>query len=158
MIDVAPRKDTVSGRRTPKAMALFAGAGGLDLGLEAAGFRIVLAAERDTVCCQTLRANHSWIVVEKALEETSPQELLRAGHLRRRDVDLISAGPPCQPFSKSANWAPKGVMRLLDPRAGVLHNLLEILGYILPRCVLIEKCRKASSQTGCDSSRKAFRI
>jgi DNA (cytosine-5)-methyltransferase 1 len=119
-------------------MGLFSGAGGLDIGLQAAGFRIALAVERDTVCCETLRANHTWKVVEKELEDTTPQALLKAAKLRKRQVDLISAGPPCQPFSKSANWSPNGLRRLRDPRAAALCDLMDIIGYVLPRCVLIE--------------------
>ena len=127
------------GRRPkPTAMGLFSGAGGLDIGLEAAGFRIALAVERDAVCCETLRANHRWTVVEKELEATTPHELLKAAKLRKRRVDLISAGPPCQPFSKSANWSPNGLRRLRDPRASVLYDLMDIIDYVLPRCVLVE--------------------
>ncbi|MGH6827267.1 DNA cytosine methyltransferase, partial [Methyloceanibacter sp.] len=128
----------MTGRPKPTAIGLFAGAGGLDTGLQAAGFRIALAVERDAICCATLRANHGWKVVEKDLVDTTPQELLKAGKLRRRQVDLISAGPPCQPFSKSANWAPTGVRRLRDPRSATLHNLMDLIGHVLPRCVLIE--------------------
>lgn len=119
-------------------MGLFSGAGGLDIGLQAAGFRIAIAVERDAACCETLRANHRWKVAEKDLEETTPQELLEAAKLSKRKVDLISAGPPCQPFSKSANWSTNGLRRLRDPRAAALHNLIDIIGYVLPRCVLIE--------------------
>src|SRR5262245_6501265 len=119
-------------------MGLFAGAGGLDIGLQAAGFRIALAVERDAVCCETLRANHGWKVVENDLPKTTTQALLKAAKLRKRQVDLISAGPPCQPFSKSANWSPNGLRRLRDPRAAALYDLMDIIGYVLPRCVLIE--------------------
>jgi DNA (cytosine-5)-methyltransferase 1 len=119
-------------------VALFSGAGGLDIGLEAAGFRIALAVERDPVCCETLRANHNWKIAQADLENTPPQQILMAAKLRPRKVDLICAGPPCQPFSKSANWSPNGVRRLRDPRAWALHNLMDIVSYALPRCVIIE--------------------
>lgn len=128
----------MSGRKKPTAVGLFSGAGGLDIGLQAAGFRIALTVERDAICCETLRTNHHWKVVEKDLEATTPQEILKAAKLRKRSVDLISAGPPCQPFSKSANWSPNGLLRLQDPRASALHNLMDIIGYALPSCVLIE--------------------
>jgi DNA (cytosine-5)-methyltransferase 1 len=120
------------------AVGLFAGAGGLDIGLQAAGFRIALAVECDAICCETLRANHSWTVIGQDLGAITPRRILRAAKLRKRYIDLISAGPPCQPFSKSANWSPNGLRRLRDPRAFALHNLMEIIGYALPRCVLIE--------------------
>jgi DNA (cytosine-5)-methyltransferase 1 len=128
----------LSRRTKATAIGLFSGAGGLDIGLQAAGFRIALAVERDAICCETLRANHSWNVAESDLETISPGQILKAAKLRKGQVDLISAGPPCQPFSKSANWAPNGLRRLRDPRASPLHNLMEIIGHILPRCVFIE--------------------
>jgi DNA (cytosine-5)-methyltransferase 1 len=128
----------LSRRTKPTAIGLFSGAGGLDIGLQAAGFRIALAVERDAICCETLRANHSWKVAEKDLETISPGQILKMANSRKRQVDLISAGPPCQPFSKSANWSPNGLRRLRDPRASPLHDLMEIVGHILPRCLFIE--------------------
>jgi DNA (cytosine-5)-methyltransferase 1 len=129
----------VSSYRRPRAIGLFSGAGGLDIGLEAAGFQIALAVERDSVCCETLRTNHQWKVFEGDVETTAPSEILGAAKLRRcKEVDLVSAGPPCQPFSKSANWSPKGLRRLRDPRSSALHGLMDIVGYVTPRSVLIE--------------------
>jgi DNA (cytosine-5)-methyltransferase 1 len=128
----------LSGRRRHTAIGLFSGAGGLDIGLQAAGFRIAVAVERDAVCCETLRTNHRWNVVEGDLEATTPRKILEAAKLRKRQVDLISAGPPCQPFSKSANWSTNGSRGLRDPRASSLRNLMDIVSYALPRCVLIE--------------------
>jgi DNA (cytosine-5)-methyltransferase 1 len=128
----------LSKRTRLRAIGVFSGAGGLDIGLEAAGFRIALAVERDSICCETLRANHRWKVIEQDLAATTPRDILKAAKIRRRQVDLISAGPPCQPFSKSANWSPYGLRRLRDPRSSALHNLMEAIGYALPRCVLIE--------------------
>jgi DNA (cytosine-5)-methyltransferase 1 len=125
-------------RGKPKAIGLFAGAGGLDIGLEAAGFKIALAVERDDDCCTTLRTNHPWKVLQGDLENIAPAEILKAAGLYRRCVDLVSAGPPCQPFSKSANWSPNGLRRLDDPRANPLQNFMDFISNALPRCVLIE--------------------
>ena len=125
-------------RKRPTVIGICSGAGGLDIGLEAAGFRVALAVERDSVCCETLRFNHNWPVLEKDLAEVAPGQILKAAKLRKRQVDLISAGPPCQPFSKSANWTSSGLKRLKDPRASALHTLMEIVGHVLPRCVFIE--------------------
>lgn len=120
------------------AIGLFSGAGGLEIGLQAAGFKIELAVESDEVCCQTLRANHDWKVLQADLTVLHPAALMKASGLKRKQVDLIAAGPPCQPFSKSANWSRNGVRGLKDPRASVLENLMMIIGYALPRCVVIE--------------------
>lgn len=108
------------------------------MGLEAAGFRIAVAVENDPICCETLRANHRWKVLEEDLEDVTASEILAAGKARKRCVDLIAAGPPCQPFSKSANWSPNGLRRLRDPRAAPISKLIDVIGQALPRCVLIE--------------------
>ncbi|MBI2716756.1 MAG: DNA cytosine methyltransferase [Rhizobiales bacterium] len=109
----------------------------MDIGLEAAGFRIALAVERDPICCETLRTNHRWPILEEDLADAT-LKILPTAKLHRGDVDMISAGPPCQPFSKSANWSPNGLRRLRDPRAAPMHNLVEIIEVALPKCVLVE--------------------
>lgn len=131
-------RSRLGSRAKPIAISLFSGAGGMDMGLEAAGFRIAVAVERDPTCCETLRANHSWNVLQGDLENLSGRKILTAGKARKRSVDLIAAGPPCQPFSKSANWTPNGPRRLRDPRAAPLSNLIDVIRQALPRCVVIE--------------------
>ena len=83
-----------------KSLELFAGAGGLGLGLHNAGFNPVGVIERDADCCRTIRENKShgtkamrrWQLVESDVREINfaPFE---------DKLDLISGGPPCQPFS-----------------------------------------------------------
>lgn len=68
----------------------------------------------------------------------SPAGILKAAKLRRREVDLLAGGPPCQPFSKSANWAPRGVRRMRDQRASPLRDFMNLVRFALPKCVLIE--------------------
>jgi DNA (cytosine-5)-methyltransferase 1 len=122
----------------PSCLSLFSGAGGLDFGLEAAGFQVALAVERDEACCKTLRANRRWPILESDIADIEARDVLKASGLRRRNVDLLTAGPPCQPFSKSANWSPTGPRGLADPRADAIHRLLDVIEAVLPRCVLIE--------------------
>jgi DNA (cytosine-5)-methyltransferase 1 len=125
-------------RRGPILISLFSGAGGLDYGLEAAGFRTGAAVEIDHDCCQTLRANRSWHVIERSIFHVSTDEMLEAAGARRRDLDLVIGGPPCQPFSKSGYWADGDTKRLSDPRAGTLGAYMRVVEEALPKAFILE--------------------
>lgn len=83
-----------------KSIELFAGAGGLGIGLHHAGFRPVNVIEWDRYCCDTIRENKARGV------DAVKHWKLTAGDVRNVDfsiyeskVQLVSGGPPCQPFS-----------------------------------------------------------
>ena len=88
-----------------RAISLFTGAGGLDLGFEAAGFETAVALEMDNRCAETLRANRAWPVIDRDILDVSTSELLAEGGLAVGEADVLIGGPPCQPFSKSGFWA-----------------------------------------------------
>jgi DNA (cytosine-5)-methyltransferase 1 len=121
-----------------KAISLFTGVGGLDLGFEAAGFGTVAAVEMDAVSCHTLRLNRRWPVIERDVHEVSSKELLRAAKLKPGQADVLIGGPPCQPFSKSGYWARGDALRLDDARADTLTAYLRVLRDVQPRAFLIE--------------------
>ncbi|WP_036296967.1 DNA cytosine methyltransferase [Methylosinus sp. PW1] len=83
-----------------KSIELFAGAGGLGIGLHHAGFRPVNVIEWDRYCCDTIRENKARGV------DAVKHWKLTAGDVREVDfgkyegkLQLVSGGPPCQPFS-----------------------------------------------------------
>jgi DNA (cytosine-5)-methyltransferase 1 len=119
-------------------ISLFSGAGGLDYGLEAAGFRTCVAVEMDHDCCETLRANPELKVIERSVFDVPTSEMLAAVGSRRGEVDLVAGGPPCQPFSKSGYWASGDTKRLADPRAGTLGAYMRVVEESLPRVMLLE--------------------
>jgi DNA (cytosine-5)-methyltransferase 1 len=121
-----------------KVISLFSGAGGLDYGLEAAGFDVAAALEMDHDCCVTLRANRKWPVIEEDVFNVPTAKLLEVGGLKKGEVDLLVGGPPCQPFSKSGYWARGDSLRLDDPRANTLSAYLRILREAHPRAFLLE--------------------
>lgn len=120
------------------AISLFSGAGGLDYGFEAAGFRTAAAVEIDPRCCETLRRNRRWPVLQQDLAEVTTEELLQRAGLQPGEADVLIGGPPCQPFSKSGFWATGDAARLADPRAGTLEHYLRVLGEARPRAFLLE--------------------
>ncbi|SCD69950.1 DNA (cytosine-5)-methyltransferase 1 [Streptomyces sp. BpilaLS-43] len=105
-----------------------AGAGGLALGLEQAGFDPVLLLDNKTVACETLRLNRpEWHVLEMDLREFDPAE-----HPQTYDVDLLSAGLPRVKSSATAARAETDEeKRLLEAAVLLAHG-------VQPRALLIE--------------------
>ena len=75
-----------------KAMDIFCGAGGLSLGLGAAGFSVVGAVEREPAFCETFSRFHSATEVLQA-------DVQSINFKKYAGLDLLAGGPPCQPFS-----------------------------------------------------------
>ncbi|MFF1459816.1 DNA cytosine methyltransferase [Streptomyces sp. NPDC058330] len=105
-----------------------AGAGGLALGLEQAGFDPVLLLDNKAVACETLRMNRpGWDVLEMDLREFDPVE-----HPQTYDIDLLSAGPPRVKSSATAARAETDEeKRLLEAAVLLAHG-------VQPRALLIE--------------------
>ncbi len=121
-----------------KIISLFSGAGGLDYGLEAAGFHTAVCVEMDKWCCKTLRHNRDWNVIEEKIENVSSDQILEIGGLIRGEAALLVGGPPCQPFSKSSYWVNGDSKRLDDPRANTLDEYMRVLEDTLPTAFLLE--------------------
>src|ERR1043165_4684938 len=121
-----------------RVISLYTGAGGMDYGFEAAGFETAVALEMDRDCCETLRRNRRWEVIERNIHEVPTKELLATGSLKVREVDLVIGGPPCQPFSKSGYWARGDSARLDDPRSDTLAAYLRVVEEALPRAFVLE--------------------
>jgi len=121
-------------------LSLFTGAGGLDLGLEAAGFKPVLCVENDEDARATLQNNRpSWRLSEPGdIHQLSSVELLRQARLKPRQLTLLSGGPPCQPFSQSMYWTTGDAPRLKDPRSRTLQAYLNVVRVTLPKLLLLE--------------------
>jgi len=122
----------------PKLISLYTGAGGLDLGFEAAGFDVAVAVELDSEAVETLRRNRDWVVLGRDIHDVPSREILAEGSLQVGDADALVGGPPCQPFSKSGYWANGDTLRLDDPRAGTMAAYLRVLRDTLPRTFFLE--------------------
>jgi DNA (cytosine-5)-methyltransferase 1 len=137
MIDGHMRQPLKSADRLT-AISLYTGAGGLDLGFEAAGFETHVAVEMDDDCVATLRANRSWPVIHRSIHDVPSGELLQHAGLRPGEADVLIGGPPCQPFSKCGYWATGDAQRLEDPRASTVEAYLRVLRDARPRAYLME--------------------
>lgn len=120
------------------AISLFSGAGGLDVGVERAGYRVSVAVDHDADSCETLRANFPKLpVLHGDIRRTTTDELLEAAGLASGEAALLFGGPPCTPFSKSGNWLEyKRAGR--DPEASLLNHYLRVLEEARPRSFLLE--------------------
>lgn len=114
----------------PTVLDLFAGAGGLGLGLTWAGFRVQAANEYEPVFAATYALNHpeTAVVAGNVLDPNIRADLLAAA----RGVDVVAGGPPCQGFSTV------GKKDEDDPRNKLFYAFLEIVGSLKPRAVLFE--------------------
>jgi DNA (cytosine-5)-methyltransferase 1 len=127
-----------------RAVSLFAGAGGLDLGCEAAGFQTIAAVESDDVAQTTMLRNAPTFfpkltadVVFGDVATLGPQELLDSARLARGEIDLVHGGPPCTPFSKSGYWL-EYKRAGSDPKASLLDEFVRLIDGLRPKAFLME--------------------
>jgi DNA (cytosine-5)-methyltransferase 1 len=134
MVQRSERRKTL-----PRAVSLFSGAGGLDLGLEAGGWHVLAQVEMHPDCVETLRLQavrkvDPPVIVPERIEDARPLSLLRRLKLKKGDLDLLAGGPPCQPFTTS------GLRQgLNDPRLSSLFPAyFKFVSTYLPKTLLIE--------------------
>lgn len=125
----------------PVAISLFSGAGGLDLGVEMAGYRVAAAVEHDPDAALTMEKNFHHLVspvIRKDILDVPTRQILdRAGLRGRQRPDLLVGGPPCTPFSKSGFWL-EWKRDGLDPGASLLQAYTRILAQAKPRAFILE--------------------
>jgi len=118
------------------AIELFAGAGGLGIGLSNAGFKPVEIVERDRWCCDTIRRNRKLAdsVIARWPDPIQADIQRQSFHHWAGKVALVSGGPPCQPFSVGGRhranadsrdmWSESvRVVREVKPQAFVFENV-----------------------------------
>jgi len=108
-----------------RIVSLFAGAGGLDLGFERAGYKIVFANEYDKTIWQTFEANHPCKIDKRDIREIQSSDV--------PDCDGIIGGPPCQ------SWSEAGSLRgIKDSRGQLFFEYIRILNKKKPKFFLAE--------------------
>lgn len=140
----AVRRIKTKDSRNKTFIDVFAGCGGLSLGLMSAGWEGLFAIEKDAFAFETLSINllrsgpgpkfnwPQWLPKDThciaSLLETFEGELKSL----RGKVDLLAGGPPCQGFSSA------GRRDVSDPRNALVRNYLDLVSAVQPKLVLIE--------------------
>lgn len=120
-----------------KTIELFAGAGGLALGIEKAGFETIGLVEFNKDACDTLRKNRpDWNVICDDIENVSGQNLEELFHIKRGELDLLSGGAPCQSFSYAGKR-----LGLEDARGTLFYHYAVFLEKLQPKMFLFENVR-----------------
>lgn len=122
--------------KTYNSVELFAGAGGLALGLEYAGFNEIALIDNDKYACKTLKRNKpEWNVIERDIID-----IVRCGiknYLPNDiEIDMVSGGYPCQSFSYAGNK-----MGLNDIRGTMFYYYARILDKLKPKVFLVENVK-----------------
>lgn len=119
------------------SIELFAGAGGLALGLERAGFTHHALVEKDKTTVQTLHLNRPhWNVINSDIARLSTENLPELFQLTSGQLDLLSGGVPCQSFSYAGKR--RG---LEDTRGTMFYHYANFLQQLQPKMFLFENVR-----------------
>jgi DNA (cytosine-5)-methyltransferase 1 len=124
------------------SIELFAGAGGLGIGASLAGFHPVLVVERDPYCCDTIRENQSrrldpiasWPLTQSDVREVDFK-------IHEGSVQLVTGGPPCQPFSIGGKHGAYDDARDMFPQA------VRALREVKPKAFIFENVKGLTRQT-----------
>ena len=119
------------------ALELFAGAGGLALGLERANFESLALIEIDNDAAATLKLNRPhWHVIDDDIANISPLDLENFFGIKRGELDLLSGGAPCQSFSYAGKR-----LGLDDARGTLFYHYAVFLNKLQPKTFLFENVR-----------------
>lgn len=128
------------------SISLFTGAGGLDIGMEQAGFYTVSVVEKDPDSAKTIALNRPYLksAIPTDIQKISASYLLEQGGrvltlgrpLHPGEVDLVTGGPPCQPFSTAGKRG-----SVMDPLGSLFMDFIRIIEQVQPRFFVMENVR-----------------
>lgn len=122
--------------RRPIAIDLFAGAGGMSLGFEQAGFDVVAAVEIDPVHCAVHAYNFpDCAIIARSVSDVTGDQVRTASGIGAREVDVVFGGAPCQGFSLI------GKRVLDDPRNHLVLEFVRLVRELRPRAFVFENVK-----------------
>lgn len=120
-----------------KSIELFAGAGGLALGLELAGFEHIGLVEFNEAAAQTLKKNRpNWNILCEDVEKVASRDLEKEFNIGKGELDLLSGGAPCQSFSYAGKR-----LGLEDVRGTMFYHYATFLKKLQPKMFLFENVK-----------------
>lgn len=131
-------------KKNYKAISLFSGAMGLDLGIESTRrFDLLACVEKERAFCNTIRLNQKAGRLAEALRvyegdicNISPEQVMDDCGLKPGELDLLVGGPPCQSYSTAGK---RGTVR--DPRGMLIWKFLEFVEVLQPKLFIMENVR-----------------
>lgn len=125
-----------SERKRPIGVDLFAGAGGLSLGFEQAGFDVAAAVEIDPIHCATHEFNfpHTKVICASVVDITG-DDIRRMASLGKTDIDVVFGGAPCQGFSMIGKRA------LDDARNQLVFHYVRLVRELAPKYFVFENVK-----------------
>ncbi|WP_424814530.1 DNA cytosine methyltransferase [Roseococcus sp. YIM B11640] len=118
------------------AIDLFAGAGGMSLGFEQAGFEIAAAVEIDPIHCAVHKFNFpNTVVIPNSVAELSGADIRRLAGLGDREIDCVFGGPPCQGFSMIGHRV------LDDPRNSLVMDFVRLVSELDAKTFVFENVK-----------------
>lgn len=123
----------MNSKKRPIGVDLFAGAGGMSLGFEQAGFDVLCSVELDPIHCATHEFNFPfWSILCKSVEDTTGEEIRNCSAIGSQEIDVVFGGSPCQGFSMIGKRA------LDDPRNGLVFHYLRLVLELQPKYFVFE--------------------
>ncbi|MBE9053898.1 DNA cytosine methyltransferase [Nostocales cyanobacterium LEGE 11386] len=123
-------------KQRPIAVDLFAGAGGMTLGFEQAGFDVLASVEIDPIHCATHEFNFPFCsVLCKSVEDTTGEEIRHRSQIGDREIDVVLCGSPCQGFSLM------GKRIFDDPRNSLVFHFHRLVLQLQPKFFVMENVR-----------------
>jgi DNA (cytosine-5)-methyltransferase 1 len=128
--------------KKPLAIDLFCGAGGLSLGLQEAGFNVILGVDKFPQAAETHKAHFGGASLCTDLSEPEIVDRIDEA-LSGISIDLVAGGPPCQPFSQAGkskirHLVKEGARHEDDERRELWQAFVAVVGKIRPKAVLVE--------------------
>lgn len=125
-----------SSNQRPIAVDLFAGAGGMTLGFEQAGFDVLAAVEFDPIHASVHEYNFPfWTTICKSVTDITGREIRFKSAIGDRDIDVVFGGPPCQGFSLM------GKRNLDDDRNSLVLHFVRLVLELQPKFFVMENVR-----------------